>query len=131
MNTQQKIQVRPFQKLALVALGIVFPLGTLASSLPASAHEHFGGLRLNFSSDSDHRSIRDRHHTSDDYFRHRRPSYPFFSVNEYPFERYEVFYRLDNDSDWIREESYRSRYEAELEVRRLEHKGYFAKLVRE
>lgn len=131
MTTQQYNQVRSAQKLVLTVLGIILPLGTLASSLPASANGHFGGLHLSFGSDSDHHSMNSHHDDSDHSFRDRHRSHHFFFSDDHLFERYDVFYRLDTDSSWIKDEFYRSLDEAELEVHRLEHKGYFAKLVRE
>jgi hypothetical protein len=126
MKTQQ--QAHPVKKFAIAVLGIVLPLATLSASLPATAHGHFFGHSLGRSSNSDHRS--DSQDNSDYSFgRHR--SHRFFFVNEHLFEHYNVFYRLDNNSPWLKDESYRSRDEAELEVRRLEHNGYIAKLVRE
>jgi hypothetical protein len=130
MKTQQQRQAYPARKLAIAILGVMLPLATLSASLPATAHGHFFGLSLGRSSDSDRSSMQDRH-TNSEYNSGRHQSHRFFFVDEHLFERYYVFYRLDNDSPWLKGESYRSRLEAELEVRRLEHNGYIAKLVRE
>lgn len=131
MNTQQQNQIRLAQKLVLMVLGIILPLGTLASSLPASANGHFSGLHLGFGSDSNHHSMNSHHDDSDNSSRDRHRFHHFFFSDDHLFERYDVFYRSDTDSSWIKDESYQSLDEAELEVHRLEHKGYFAKLVRE